>query len=88
MRTAARCLPNGRQEIGLNEYLFLDVQQKEESLYGVNLEFVVYSENGEPGTAATVLYHSTAELEDGIFMIDETQVPKAAKDRFWNGRVR
>lgn len=79
------------QEIGFNEYLYLDVRQEEESLYGVYLELDVYSEDGEPGMSATVLYHSAVMLEDGMLTVDDTQVPGSlcmvteGTDPVWTG---
>ncbi len=79
------------QEIGLNEYLYVDVRQETESLYGVNLELAVYSQNGEPERSATVWYQSGQTLEDGVFMIDQTQVPgslcivTSGTDPVWTG---
>lgn len=79
------------EEIGLNQYAYVELTGKDRYLHGVPLRIVLTSESGELGTAPTVLYNSTKELKEGELSIDDAKVNGSlcivllGKDEIWTG---
>lgn len=79
------------EDIGLNEFVYMELEQRTRNLYGVPMKVVLNAENAEPGFTATALYSSVTELDEGKLCVGDEILDGSlciavyGKDQVWVG---
>ena len=78
-------------EVGFNEYAYVELEDSTRNLYGISMRLVLTADTDDPAFAATALYSSAEELEEGELRVDDNTLDGSlciavyGKDEVWAG---